>query len=187
MSVEFGDGIFVAPSRLFTDLEDPDSRKRFKELMQFQYGFSDKEVDEQTEGLRERLYWNKVAPELLALVVNDQSKRAFQVGTLIGYSAGEFLTTFGDSYIERVGEEEILLIHKSDISPQSKIKVKFLDGSLQDTLKEGILTGYEKVEERKPGDPLGWYVVQVEEETLRIKDWIMLSGNTRFFVEPQES
>ncbi len=187
MSIEFEDGIFFAPSRLFTDLEDPDSRKRFKGLMQFQYGFSDKEVDDQTEGLRERLYWKKVAPELLALVTNDQSKRAFQVGTLIGYSSGEFLAGFGDTYIERVGKEEVLLIHKSDISPQAGIKVKFLDGSWQDTLKEGVLTGYEEIEERNPRDPFGWYIVQVEEETLRIGDWRMLSGNTRFFVEPQES
>lgn len=50
-----------------------------------------------------------------------------------------------------------------------------------------MLTGYEEVEERKSGNPFGWYIVQVEEETLRIEDWIMLSGNTRFFVEPKES
>ena len=184
MSMEFEEGIFITPSRLFTNLEDPESREKFQGLMQLQYDFSDEEVDELTEGLRKRLYWNKVGPELLALVINEESERVFQVGTLIGYSQGEFIADFGDLCIERMGEEEILLIGKADISSQARIKVKFLDESWQDTIKEGILTGYEKNEDRESGGPHGWYVVQVGAETQKIEDWRMLEGNIRFLVEP---
>ena len=183
MSLEFEGTNFVVPSSLFTDLEDPASRERFKALMQFQYDFSDEEIDRSVDELRKKLYWLKVAPELLVVVVNDKSDRASQVGTLMGYLGGEFVTTFGDQYIEKIREEDILLIMKSDISPQAGIKVKFLDESRENILKEGILTGYEKVEERKSGDPFGWYVVQVGEEVQKVKDWRMLDSNIRFLVE----
>lgn len=188
MSIELKGELFFAPSRLFTDLEDPASRERFKGLMQFQYGFSDEEVDRAVAHLRKQEYWKKRAPDVMAVVINEKSKRAFQVGSLVGYNLGRFYITFMDSIIEAMGEEEIAFIEKSEISPEVKIKVEFLDENWQETVREGELVGYEKVEDRKGGEPYGTYVIQVNGEAQGIKDWGMFTaGAFRFLVKPPGS
>lgn len=184
MKTELESRNFIAPSRLFTDLQKPEARRRFKGLIKFQYHFPDERAMELMDNLEREVYWERVAHEVLALVVNQESERAFQVGTLLGYLSGKFIVTFGDSYIKQMREQELLLIKKTEISPQAGIRVRFL-GEDWKTQQEGELVSYERVEEREQGDPLGWYIIQVGKETQRIADWgALITEDTRFFVEP---
>lgn len=183
MDREFEGNIWFLPSEAFTDLSDPESRERFKALMKLQYGFSDEFLDRSIEQLRWQEYWREEAPNLLVTVRSEENPRFRQVGGLLGYlSDGKYLVSFGDTIIERFGEDEILLLEKANIMPQIGIKVEFLDENWEKVIQEGGLISYEEAgPDRKKGDPPGWYFIKVGEEIKKVEDWLMLGGtNVRF-------
>ncbi len=183
MSIELK-GVFLADANLFRDLEDPESRKRFKGLMQYQYGFSDKKMDRAIHHLRRQNFLKEKAPEVMVLVTNERSRRAFQIGSLLGYHFGQFFITFPNEGIEIMAEEELAFIEKSTISPEARIGVEFLDEDWENPIRKGKLVGYEKNEDRKEGGAYGLYVVQVDDETQKIKDWgALTTGGFGFFIE----
>jgi hypothetical protein len=175
MTIEF------LPAEAFKDLSDPESAERFKALMRFQYDFPTELEDYLFEQLKKQEYWQKVAPDLLVLVGNEENSRFHQIGCLLFFVNGKYHVSFGDTIIERFEEDEILLLEKSEITPEVGIRVKFLDYNWEE-VKRGNLVGYEKAAEK--GGPPGWYLIQVGEEIKRVEDWYMLGGTEiRFFLE----
>ena len=105
--------------------------------MRFQYGFSDEVTEKILQDLRKERYWRDVAPRVLAFVANENHKRAGQLGTILGYSSEKFWVTFGDTVLEPLSEDDILIIEKKNISPQAGIKVRFLDEHWERVIQEG--------------------------------------------------
>ena len=175
------EAVFYPASR-FTNLEDPNSRERFMDLMQSQYGFTEKELEMIVANTRKQLYWQKAAPRLLALVANKDHKRAGQLGAILAYSNGKFRLAFGDTLLEPLSEEDILVIEKRNIFPQANITVRFLDDEWRSVVQEGKLVAYEENRQRSGGEPFGWYLVEVEGETQRIEDWTIMGGQNYRFV-----
>lgn len=187
MRIESVSGLFLVPSDLYTDLEDPDSRKRYKELIQSQRGYSDEKADEIVAQLRKKEYWQEKSNDVLVVVTNENNERAFQIGFLLGYDFGKFYLIFTDRVIKMMREEEIAFIEKSKISPEAEIGVEFLDENWQEMIREGKLVGYEKTENRKEGEPYGSYVVEVDGEVQKIEDLgAFTSGAFRFLLRPSE-
>ncbi len=187
MKVELISGLFFSPSDLYTNLEDPDSREEYKKLIKARHGYSDLEADEIVDQLRKKEHWEEKGDDVLVVVTNENHERAFQVGFLLGYDLERFQIVFTDSITKIMGEEEIAFIEKSEISPEAGIRVELLDEDWQETVQEGKLVGYEKTEDRNRDQPIGFYIVEVNDEVRKIEDWsVFTKGGFRFSLIPSE-
>ncbi len=187
MKVEVLGGLFFVPTDLFTNLENPESQRNYKRLIQLQHGFSDEEADEIVAHVIKKEYWRKKSEDVLPVVTNEDSDRAFQMGFLLGYDSARFYIVFPDTIIEIMEEEDVSFIEKSKISPELGIRVEFLDKYWQRVVQEGELVGYEKTEDRKGGEPYGAFVIETDGEVQKIKDWGFTTGGFRFVLRPPES
>lgn len=188
--------VSIFPSKMFTDLEDPASRERFKGLMKFQYGFSDEQLDRDIELLRKQERWKTEANFYLAEITDCEHEYFGRIGQLI-FAMGTSFVDNEPTYkldserlqnLLEAGKEieyklalvikiDVLLIHIAEDGDQYRLLNKFELGDEEIVVEDedgrtGVLVGWRKNDQE--GLPFGFYTVRFGDEIVEADDWLMM-------------
>lgn len=126
-------------------------------------------------------YWKEIEPKVLVVIRNPLNKRFGQVGSVLAYFFEKVHASFGDSIIESVDENDLLVIEKSNLCPEANIEVNFLDENWERIVRQGQMAGYQENADW-PNGPKGWFLIQVNGTIGKYKDWGIFSDPRMRFV-----
>lgn len=189
--------VSIFPSSAFTDLEDSDSRERFKALLKFQHGSSDEELDSVIDMLRRQERWNAQANFNLVEITDRDHEYFGRIGQLHFAMNGHFV---GNIPLYKLDSEEL---RKSQANIEHKlaliVKVDFFlvelaeDGGQYTLLNKselenrrievenegggvGVLLGWRQNEGEK--FPVGFYTAKFGDDIVEMEDWLMMQQPT---------
>jgi hypothetical protein len=188
--------VSVLPSSAFTDLEDPESRERFKALMKFQYGFSDERLERSVEMLRRQERWKAEANFYLAEITDSEHEYFGRIGQVMWAMGGSFvdnkpLYKFAANELqpEMTVEYKLCLVIKIDLElvqfPEDGGQYQLLNKNdiaaeeievEDENGRVGVLLGWQKND--REGLPFGFYTARFGEEITEKGDWLMMQEPT---------
>lgn len=189
--------VSVFPPSMFTDLEDLESRERFKALVKFQYGFSDEQLDRDIEMLRRQERWNAEVDFNLVEITDLDHEYFGRIGQLHYVMNGHFV---GNTPLYELDSEELrksqaniehklALVVKADLflvelaedGGQYTLLNKFeLENKRIEVEEEGggvgVLLGWRQNEGERL--PVGFYTAKFGDEIVEVEDWLMMQEPT---------
>ena len=192
--------VSVFPSSAFTDLEDPESREKFKALMKFQYGFSNEQLDQNIEMLRQQERLNVEANFYLLEITDTEHEYFDRIGQVMFAMGSSFIgnkPTYKLDAGEMVKklqagekiEHKLCLVAKIDLEAvffaedggQYRLVNKFELENEQIEVKEedgrtGLLVSWRKNEGGRL--PFGFYTARFGDEIVEKEDFLMMQEPT---------